>query len=90
MNFSKEDFDNFKKVYDPKEFFIILLIACQFICPAYQIYHEGILDDVYLKTPGVVLNKKHMNAILSILAVYVIILLPLYLAKVQDKKNSKK
>ncbi len=61
MNFSKEDFDKFKKVYDPKEFFIILLICCMFICPAYQIYHEGILDDVYLKTPGVVLNKKHMN-----------------------------
>ena len=31
-----------------------------------------------------------MNAILSILAVYVIFLLPLYLAVNQDKKNSKK
>ena len=31
-----------------------------------------------------------MNAILSILAVYAIILLPLYWAKVQDKKKKQK
>lgn len=61
MNTQKDKFEDWKRVYSPKEFFALIFVMFLFICPVYQIYHDFIAKDSKIVISGYVIDTNQMK-----------------------------